>query len=282
MRKERQFRVVVEAGRGEMGKRAAADGAGFLEQATRKDKKEVLALFAAAPSQDEMLDALATHSDRIDWSRVNAFQLDEYLDLEPNHPNTFKAYLGDRIFSRVPIPAGNVNFLKDAPTNAADPVAWYSELFADRMKQIRDREGLCVAFVGIGVNGHLAFNEPDTRIDAKEIYIRTQIDEISVQQQYDDYRHHPNPAARYPSLDAVPREAATITVSAILLADLVFCVAPGTEKAAAVHAVVDGPITPSVPASLLRMHHSVTLYLDSVSAAELLRPPNTVLAGLRA
>lgn len=278
MNKQRIIRFTEQPDALTMGTVAAEQAADLLGTVTKTHGKEALVVFAAAPSQDTFLDALCDRADRIDWNKVVAFHLDEYLTLPSDHPNTFKAYLQEHIFDRVPIPKANVHFIKDAPTGTENVASWYSAAFTSELRRIRRAGGLYLAFLGIGVNGHVAFNEPNTSLDSAFPFLQIELDDVSVQQQYDDYKNHPNPSARYASLDAVPRQALTISVSAILEADRLFVMVPGSHKAQAVKGMIDGPITEDLPASYLRLHHDTTVYVDA-AAAELVRTrPASALA----
>ncbi|MCM8829648.1 MAG: 6-phosphogluconolactonase [Candidatus Omnitrophica bacterium] len=119
------------------------------------------------------------------------------------------------------------------------------------------------------MNGHIAFNEPGTDIWTDKLIIKVRINDVSVRQQYEDYKDHPNPEARYKSLDEVPRDALTMTCSAILMADKIFCMVPGQQKADAVKKAIEGEITNKLPASILRLHKDVSLYLDKESSSML-------------
>lgn len=238
-----------------------------------------MAMFAAAPSQDTFLDALCAESG-IRWDRVEGVHLDEYVDLERGHPNTFEAYLREHLFGRVPIPDGNVHYVKEVEGASAEETAVaYERRLRSVLDRVRAEGGAFVACIGIGVNGHIAFNEPHVDKRTGRMVVPVEIDATSVQQQYDDYRDHPDPAARYGSLDDVPRRAVTVTCAGILAADGIFCMVPGEQKARAVKAMWDGPVTDDVPASLLRLHPEVRLYLDEASAALLDRAPELDATG---
>jgi glucosamine-6-phosphate deaminase len=256
-----------------MGRAAADDVGALLRRLTAEEGRPVLANFAAAPSQDAFLAALCGQPG-IDWTRVQAVHLDEYFDLPRGHPNTFEAYLREHLFGRVPIPPSNVHYVKEAQADTPQETARaYGERLRDLLGEVRRDGGRYVACIGIGVNGHIAFNEPHVDKRTDRFVIPVEIDEVSVQQQYDDYAEHPDPAARYASLEQVPRRAVTVSCAGILAADRVFCVVPGRHKAEAVRAMCDGPITDDLPASLLRLHPRTTLYLDAASASLLAGPP---------
>lgn len=267
---DRQFKIIIAGSNEEMGAKAANDAGAILSEYTTLKNRKCLAVFAAAPSQDTFLANLAKN-EKINWKNIYAFHLDEYLDLPKGHPNTFQEYLKSHIFSKVPIPEENLFFMKDLPADTV--LERYTELFAEKYREVKNCEGIYTAFIGIGMNGHIAFNEPGTDIWTEKSFIKVVIDDTSVRQQYEDYKNHPDPKARYKNLDEVPRNALTMSCSAILLADKIFCMVPGGYKADAVKATIEGNISEKVPASLLRLHRDVTLYLDKESASKLLSVP---------
>lgn len=276
MSEDRSFVLNIESSPAQMGRAAAEEAAKLLERETRELGREVVAVFAAAPSQDTFLDALVERKERIAWDRVVAFHLDEYVSLPKEHPNTFKAYLQEHIFSRVPIPSENLHFIKDAP-ESVDVADWYGEKFATALGRVRANNGIYVGFLGIGVNGHIAFNEPNSSLDQAAPFLHIELDQTSIQQQYDDYKNHPNPAARYASIDSVPRKALTMSVSAILEADSLLCMVPGAQKREALRLVVEGVISGEVPASLLRLHQNSMIYTDRDSSSLLRSKPASIL-----
>jgi glucosamine-6-phosphate deaminase len=246
--------------RNEMGKAAAVDVSRAMARFIR-EKGKVNMVFAAAPSQDEFLAHLSKNR-RIDWSRVTCFHLDEYVDLARFHPNTFEMYLKEHLFDSVR--PGRIYFLKELKGRPAQIARHYGE-------QIRRSGGIDISCIGIGENGHIAFCEPGSDLDDPRIIRVIRINDRSVRQQYRDYKDHPNPEARYPSLKAVPRRAFTMTVPAILSAKEVFTIVPGPQKAEAVKKMWEGPISSACPSSALRMHARVKIYLDQDSAQKLSR-----------
>jgi len=162
---------------------------------------------------------------------------------------------------------------EDAGKEPEEIIKNYTESFREKYKEVKKNTGIYLAFIGIGVNGHIAFNEPDTDLWSEKFLIKVQIDEVSVKQQYDDYKNHTNPEARYKSLDEVPRNALTMSVSSILLSDIIYCMVPGKQKADAAKMTVEGEISEKVPASFLRLHSEVNLYLDKNSASKLIKKP---------
>jgi glucosamine-6-phosphate deaminase len=249
-----------------MGAAAARDVGDVLRDMTEAGRPALLNL-AAAPSQDAFLASLARQAG-IDWDLVQAIHLDEYYDLPRGHANTFERYLDAHIFSRVPIPVGNVHLIKAMQAGGPEELAdAYAQRALGILGEVRGAGGLYLACIGIGVNGHIAFNEPHVDKRTGRFAIAVEMDERSVQQQYDDYREHPDPAARYAALADVPRRAVTVSCAGILAADRIFCVVPGAHKAQAARAMLEGPITDDLPASLLRLHPACNVYLDAASAS---------------
>lgn len=252
--------VKIADNRTQMGQIAAEDVAAAMKAAAA-NKPVVTMCFAAAPSQDDMLKALVDISG-LPWEKVVAFHLDEYIDLPRGHANTFEVYLNDHLFNHVPV--GDVHFMADMDGSPEDQAGAYEDL-------LREHGGIDIACIGIGENGHIAFNEPGSSFYTDKWCDLITIDEKSVKQQYRDYKEHPNPEARYASLDDVPRNAITMTIPAICASREVFCVVPAEQKAEAVKAALDGPITDEVAATALRTHPAATFYLDQDSS-KLLTP----------
>ncbi|MEH2487311.1 glucosamine-6-phosphate deaminase [Bradyrhizobium sp. AZCC 2230] len=229
-----------------MGRAAASDIAAALrDRLAHQDR--VRMVFAAAPSQAEMLDALASERD-IDWRRVIAFHMDEYLGLPAHAPERFGVWLTRHFFSRVPLGAVHLIGQESDPDRET---ARYAGLLAEAPIDI-----VCL---GIGVNGHLAFNDPPVANlhDTEQVKI-VELDAICRQQQVDD--------KCFAALGDVPTHAITLTISRLLDAHQLFCVVPGAAKRAAVEQSLYGPIGAACPASALRTHPRCTLYLDRDSA----------------
>ena len=255
---QRSLELNIYATRNEMGKAAAQDVAAAMKSFI-KAKGKVVMVFAAAPSQDEFLSHLAKMRG-IPWGRVVCFHLDEYVDLPRNHPNTFEAYLREHLFDHAK--PGMVYFLKTLKGSAREVARRYAKL-------LQKQGGIDISCIGIGENGHIAFNEPGSDLDDSEMVRIITIDERSVKQQYRDYQNHPNPAAQYASLKAVPRKAWTMTVPAILSAHEIYTIVPASQKADAVKKMWEGPISSACPSSALRWHPAVKIYLDKESATAL-------------
>lgn len=273
MNSERNVKVRAFATEKGMGAAVARDVGRILRTYTTRKGLPVLGNFAAAPSQDAFLERLCKVKG-IDWSKLLAVHLDEYFDLPKGHPNTFQAYLDQHLFSRSQVLRENIRYIKDVEGSSVEQVAEkYERIMRDMIADVRGKGGVYIACIGIGVNGHIAFNEPHVDKRTSRMVIPVEIDDVSVRQQYDDYKSHPNPSARYASLADVPRRAVTVSCAGILDADMIFCTVPGAHKAAAVKAMCDGPISDTVPASLLRMHPNVTIYLDAAAASRLDQMP---------
>ena len=184
----------------------------------------------------------------IDWSKVEMFHLDEYIGLPVDHPASFRKYLLERLIR----PAGITRYhLLDGER---DPVTTCREVGALLRQQPVD-----VAFVGIGENGHLAFNDPPADFETREPYLIVQLDERCRRQQVGE--------GWFAGLDEVPSTAISMSVQQILAARGIVCVVPDRRKADAVRNAVEGPVDPMVPASILRRHPDVTIYLDAESAS---------------
>jgi glucosamine-6-phosphate deaminase len=202
---------------------------------------------ATGASQMAFLGRLVREPD-IDWSKVEMFHLDEYVGLSKDHPASFRKYLLERLIR----PAGITNFhLLDGER---DPNAVCREVGAKLTEAPVD-----VAFVGIGENAHLAFNDPPADYDIDAPYIVVRLDERCRQQQVGE--------GWFASVADVPQTAISMSVRQILRARAIVCVVPDARKAEAVRASVEGPIEPMTPASILRTHPDVAIYLDEQSAS---------------
>ena len=235
----------VYATRTAMGIAAAKEAAEAI-RAVLAEKECANIIFAAAPSQNEMLEALLKED--IDFTRINAFHMDEYVGLSLSDAQSFARYLTDHLFARAPF--RTVNLLPAAQEQGV-ACASYSELLKKNPPDI-----VCM---GIGENGHIAFNDPPVA-DFKDPYLvkPVQLDEICRQQQVND--------KCFATLDDVPKYALTLTVPALMSAKYLVCTVPGPTKAAAVKAVLQGEIGEHCPATALRNHESAVMFLDADSA----------------
>ncbi|MCO5995581.1 glucosamine-6-phosphate deaminase [Actinoallomurus rhizosphaericola] len=224
-----------------LGSAAARDIAAAIARRL-ETRPEVRMIFAAAPSQEATLRALAEHPG-VDWTRVTAFHMDEYLGLGSGAPQRFGTWLRRAFFDRVPL--GAVHLIDPG----APPEA-YARLLA--------AAPIDVTCLGIGVNGHLAFNDPPADLDDPAPVKIVELDEVCRRQQVDD--------GCFAALDQVPRRAITLTVPALLSAEEIFCMVPGARKREAVTAALRGPIGGHLPASALRTHPRCVVYVDEESA----------------
>ena len=228
--------------RAAMGLAAGADIAAAMRERLRT-QGQLRMIFASAPSQQEMLDALVAEPD-IDWSRVTAFHMDEYHTLPATAPQRFGPWLKRILFDRVPI--GTVHLMTPEP-DAAACIRDYTRLLAEAPIDF-----VCL---GIGVNGHLAFNDPPVADFADPVDVKIiELDPICRRQQADD--------GGFRSIEEVPRTALTLTIPRLLRADRRFCVVPGPAKRDAVRRTLNDPIGEACPATVLRTHPACTLYGD--------------------
>jgi len=231
--------------------RAAAEHAASMVREAIRSRGDARIIAATGASQFEFLDELTKARD-IDWGRVEMFHLDEYLGIPLTHPASFRKYLLQRLINKVGIRRCH---LLDGE---GDP----REVIAEVTAQIRSSP-IDVAFVGVGENGHLAFNDPPADFETEESYIVVELDEACRRQQLGE--------GWFRNLDEVPRRAISMTVQQILKAREIICIVPDSRKAEAVAKCFQGEISPLAPASILRTHPNAFVYLDTDSAA-LLRP----------
>jgi len=238
--------VYVFEDRKEMGKAAAHSAAAIINEAITK-KGEANVIFAAAPSQSDMLEALI--SEDIDWTKVRGFHQDEYIGLDPNHPAGFGNFMRRYIFDQKPFMA--LYYLQCPADKVDEKCAEYAALLTKYPPDL--------IFLGVGENGHLAFNDPQVADfeDPKQVKVVT-LDPICRNQQVND--------GCFSSLDEVPTHALTLTMSRILSVPKAITVVPTALKAGAIARSLEGEISPACPASVLRRHPGAALYLDRASA----------------
>jgi glucosamine-6-phosphate deaminase len=268
---EISFKVKLSPNTEAMALKSGIEAGNILRDYTSKGKN-VVAVFAAAPSQDKFLDKLSKEKE-IEWEKVQGYHLDEYYDLPRKHPNTFESYLEEHLLSKIPIKRENMHFMKEISGPPEKVAEEYGAKLKTAAAKVKNEGGLYICFIGIGVNGHIAFNEPNSDIFSNKWVIPVEIDDTSVKQQFDDYKNHPDPEARYKTIDAVPRRALTMTCSAILASDKIIAVVPGKQKAKAVKGLIEGEISEKLPSSLLKLHRDCTIYLDEDSAGDVISAP---------
>ena len=241
------LRVELYDSRAEMGLAAGNAAAEKIRELLEK-KEQVNVIFAAAPSQNEMLEALIA-APGIDWSRVNAFHMDEFIGLSKDAPQGFGNFLKDHIFGLVPFKS--VNYIDVSATDA--------EKEAERYAEVLSKQKIDVVVLGIGENGHIAFNDPPVAdFNDKKAVKPVKLDEVCRQQQVND--------GCFKSINDVPTHAITLTVPTLFNADYLFCIVPAPTKANAVYETINGTIDEHCPATVLRLHDNAKLYLDNESS----------------
>ena len=245
-----KLQVNIYDTRAAMGAAAARDIKNkFCELLTKKPQINVI--FAAAPSQNEVLASLVADQD-IDWSRINAYHMDEYIGLAADAPQGFGNFLRAHLFDQVPF----------ASVNLIDITAKDADREAARYGALLDQNLADVVVMGIGENGHIAFNDPPVAdFHDTQTVKAVKLDEICRNQQVND--------GCFATIDQVPTHALTVTVPALTRAPYLFCIVPAPSKAWAVKETLTGSIDEHCPASVLRTHDNAVLYLDRDSAAQL-------------
>lgn len=243
-----RLRVEVHQNRRVMGAAACAAVADRLRRLLAL-QASVRIVFAAAPSQNEFLAAL-TEAPGIDWSRIEAFHMDEYLGLPGESPQSFGAYLRDHIFA--PVKPGIVHYLNGNARSPVEECHRYARLLRERPVDI-----VCM---GIGENGHIAFNDPPVAdfADPETVKVVTLEERCRLQQVHDGC---------FKNLDAVPTRALSLTVPALMSGRAIYCLVPGQTKSEAVLRTLRNEISTACPATILRTHTRAELYLDPDSAA---------------
>ena len=227
---------------------AAADrGADILKQAIRA-KGRASFIVATGASQFDFLKAM-TKKEGIDWRLTTMYHLDEYIGMGADHPASFRRYLKERLVDVVH--PGTVHFIQG---EADDPAAE-----CRRINHIISQDKIDVAFVGIGENGHLAFNDPPADFDTKVPYIIVELDDACRQQQFGE--------GWFASLEEVPNTAISMSIDQIMKSEAIICTVPDKRKARAVKQCFEGEISPLHPASILRKHPRAFVYLDEAAAS---------------
>ena len=238
-----------------LGRAAAEQAAVSLRQAIQEGGRARI-IAATGASQFEFLDAL-TAMPAIEWPRVEMFHLDEYIGLPASHPASFRKYLLERLINKTGIT--KYHFLD----GEGDVPAVVRRVSAELTAAPID-----IAFVGIGENGHLAFNDPPANFQTEEPYIIVDLDEPCRRQQVGE--------GWFANLSEVPKRAMSMSVRQILKAREILCVVPDARKAQAVKSCLEGEVSPLAPASILRTHPNTTVFLDKLSSA--LLSPQSIMA----
>jgi len=212
-------------------------------------QETVNVIFASAPSQNEFLDALV-EATNVDWSRVNAFHMDEYIELPENDPRSFAAFLNEKIFGQLPF--RSVNYMNGNAANIGAECKRYTNLLAQFPADI-----VCL---GIGENGHLAFNDPHVAyFNDLSMVKMVKLDAACRQQQVND--------GCFAQLGEVPMYAITLTIPALMAGKYIYCMVPGKNKAKAVYNMLHCDIVEQYPSTILRKHPNAVLFLDKSSSS---------------
>jgi glucosamine-6-phosphate deaminase len=238
--------IIISENKQEMGRKAAEKGAELIRNAIAKNGKANI-IVATGASQFELLAELVKKD--IEWSVVTGFHLDEYIGIDETHPASFRKYLKERFVSQVPIK----EFFYVNGNGA--------EIECKRLGEIITGHPIDVAFVGIGENGHLAFNDPPADFDTKEPYLVVNLD--------DDCRKQQLGEGWFPSFDDVPKQAISMSIRQIMKSEHIICSVPDERKAMAVKNTLKSKVSPLVPASVMQHHPSTWLFLDKASASKL-------------
>lgn len=232
---------------------AAATEAAEILKSGILSKGHVRIIAATGASQIKFLEAL-TSMPGIDWSRVEMFHLDEYVGLPITHPASFRKYLLERLINLV----GIKNYhLLDVENDIAS--------VTKRVGSLITKAPIDIAFVGIGENGHLAFNDPPADFETTEPFLVVNLDQACRQQQVDE--------GWFKNFEEVPKQAISMSINQILKTKKILCIVPDARKAQAVKNCLEGCLTPAAPASILQKHPDVTVFLDEASASLLSNRP---------
>jgi glucosamine-6-phosphate deaminase len=232
-----------------MGDAAATAGADDIRQAI-VERGEANIIVATGASQFEMLRSLVQQAD-LPWNLVTAFHLDEYVGLPITHPASFRLFLWSRFVSQLPLPLRHFHYINVENDLDAE---------CNRLGRLIETCPIDVAFIGIGENGHLAFNDPPADFDTQAPYLVVNLDEKCRRQQLSE--------GWFPTLEAVPDRAITMSIDRIMRSKRIICTVPDARKADAVGNALNGPMTNDVPASKLQLHEGVSMFLDRHAARD--------------
>ncbi len=239
------MKIIISENKKELGLKAAVKGAELIKKAI-SEKGAANIIVATGASQFEMLEELIKQD--IDWTKVAGFHLDEYIGITDEHPASFRKYLKERFISKVQ--------LKDFHyvTGDTDPQAE-----CNRLGEIISKHPIDVAFVGIGENAHLAFNDPPADFETTKPYIVVKLD--------DDCRRQQLGEGWFASFDEVPKQAISMSIQQIMKSKAIICSVPDGRKANAVKNSLQGQVTSLFPASILQNHQFIRIFLDKDSAS---------------
>ena len=239
--------IIISETKQILGKKAAQKGGDLIGKALLS-KGIANIILATGASQFEMLNELVKQD--IEWSKVRAFHLDEYIGISKMHPASFRKYLKERFADIVsPLEFNYIN-------GDTDP---YEECV--RLGKILGKQHIDVAFVGIGENSHLAFNDPPADFESEDAYLVVTLNEECRRQQMGE--------GWFPTVKDVPEKAISMSIKQIMKSKAIICTVPDLRKAEAVRKTVEGVVSPAIPASILRQHDAVWFYLDEDSSSKL-------------
>ena len=246
-----KLKVKVYKDRSLMGRAVAEDSAKNIREVLNSND-QINVLFASAPSQIDFLEEFIKMNN-IEWKKINAFHMDEFIGLDYNSPASFGSYL-NRNLGEI-IDPKQFHYMNGKADSIINECERYSELLKTNP--------LDIAFMGIGENGHIAFNDPHIADfnDQKLVKVVEQLDPVCRQQQVND--------GHFDTLDDVPKQAITVTIPALMSSKTAYVIVPGKLKAEIIKRTLEGPIDLSCPGSILRKHENATLFLDSDSASKL-------------
>ena len=237
--------IIISNTKSELGEKAAITGAELIRKAIQENGAANI-IVATGASQFEMLNELIKQD--VDWTKVTGFHLDEYIGVSEKHPASFRKYLKERFVGKISLKEFNY------VSGETDPHAE-----CQRLGEIISKHPIDVAFVGIGENGHLAFNDPPADFETEEAYLVVNLDEDCRRQQMGE--------GWFKTIEDVPKQAISMSVKQIMKSKAIICSVPDSRKAKAVKNSVEEPASPLVPASILQKHPATWLYLDKDSAS---------------
>ena len=237
--------IIKSKSKPELGRQAAVMGANLINEALHVNGQAYI-IVATGASQFEMLSELIKQ--KVDWTKVTAFHLDEYIGVPEKHPASFRKYLKERFVDQISLK--KFHYVNGETEPQKECI---------RLGEIIHQHPIDVAFVGIGENGHLAFNDPPADFETEEPYLLVNLDEKCRLQQLGE--------GWFPTLADVPGQAISMSVKQIMKSKAIICSVPDRRKAEAVIESVEGEVTPMVPASILQLHPATWLYLDNESAS---------------
>jgi glucosamine-6-phosphate deaminase len=244
--------IRILATKTEMGAAAASQGAEYIRRAISAHGSANIVI-ATGASQFDMLASLVKQPD-IDWSRVTAFHLDEYAGLPITHPASFRLYLWKRFVSQLPLPLRAFHWINAEGDLKAE---------CDRLSELIRHCQIDIVFIGIGENGHLAFNDPPADFETSDPYLSVELDEKCRRQQLGE--------GWFNTYEDVPRQAISMSIRQIMKSRAIVCTVPDERKANAVRDAVEGVVSPSRPASILQQHENGIIFLDHFAASQLSR-----------